>query len=138
AEEQGYKTWAGALIAVLALGSLLGGLYYGSRRWVTPLWKRTIIGCSAVAVGFGAISIAPNVLVFAIIGFFAGATIAPTMTNIDTVVQRVVKRGQITEGMAWLRIGMGVGVAAGAWLAGILIEGTGSQQGLYLAAAGGL
>jgi MFS family permease len=137
ADEHHQKTWAGVILGVLSLGSFMGGLYYGSKHWKTPLWKRTIIGTCALAVGFTAISFAPNLLAFAVIGFFAGATIAPTITNADTVVQRVVKRGQITEGMAWLRIGVGVGVAGGAWAAGILIESSGARAGLFVAAAAG-
>lgn len=134
ADENGQKVWAGALIGVLALGSLIGGLLYGSRHWLTPLWKRTVLVSLAVAVGFVLISVSPNLWVFGAVGFFAGATIAPALTNADTVVQRVVARGQITEGMAWLRIGMGVGVAAGAWMAGYFIETSDARTGLYLSA----
>lgn len=138
ADEFGMKSLSGVLIGVLALGSLAGGLTYGSRHWATPLWKRTVLGSLAVAVGFSAISVSPNLWVFAVIGFFAGATIAPTITNVDTVVQRVVQRGQITEGMAWLRIGMGVGVAAGAWIAGYLVDTAGARSGLFVAAGAGI
>lgn len=138
ADSYGMKTWSGALIGVLALGSLVGGLLYGSRHWLTPLWKRTILVSLAVAVGFSAISLSPNLWVFAIVGFFAGATIAPAITNADTVVQRVVSRGQITEGMSWLRIGMGVGVSTGAWVAGYLVDTAGARAGLYVAAGAGV
>jgi len=51
------------------------------------------------------------------------------------VVQRVVARDQITEGMAWVRIGIGIGVAAGAWGAGFLIQNQGARYGLLLAGA---
>jgi len=122
------------VLAILSAGSLLGGLWYGSRHWRAPLWKRTVIFAGLLAVGFVSIGFAPNLLIFSIIGFFAGATIAPTITNSDTVVQRTVARDQITEGMAWLRIGIGIGVAGGAWAAGWLIEEQGARQGLYFAA----
>lgn len=133
-DEQGHKAWAGLLLGIVSAGSFIGGLFYGSRRWKTPLWKRTVIGALGLAVGFSVISLSTNLLTFAIIGFFAGATIAPSLTNTDTVVQRVVKRDQITEGMAWVRIGMGTGVALGAWLAGILVERAGAHAGLYTTA----
>lgn len=138
ADEHGLKKIAGVLIAALAAGSLVGGLLYGARRWRTSLWARTVIGTFAVAVGFGVLALAPNLLWFAVIGFIAGATIAPTMTNADAVVQRVVARDQITEGMAWVRIGIGIGVAAGAWAAGYLLDHHGARWGLYLAAASGI
>ena len=135
ADEHGLKSVSGLILAVLSVGSLLGGLSYGSRHWKMPLWKRTVVFAALLAVGFLSLGVAPNLLVFTVIGFFAGATIAPTMTNVDSVVQRVVARDQITEGMAWVRIGIGIGVAAGAWGAGFLIQNQGARYGLLLAGA---
>ncbi|MGC4175245.1 MFS transporter [Demequina sp.] len=135
ADEHGLKSLSGVILAVLSVGSLLGGLYYGSRHWSMALWKRTVVFAGVLAVGFVALGFAPNLLIFSVIGFFAGATIAPTMTNIDSVVQRVVKSDQITEGMAWVRIGIGIGVAFGAWAAGWLIQNEGARYGLVVAAA---
>lgn len=133
AEEAGRKSLGGVMLGIISAGSFVGGLLYGSRHWRTALWKRTVLGTVALAVGFSALAFAPNLLWFGVIGFVAGWTIAPTLTNCDTVVQRVVRRDQITEGMAWLRIGMGIGVALGAWLAGYLIESNGARAGLLLA-----
>ena len=134
ADESGLKSVSGLILAVLSLGSLLGGLWYGSRHWKAPLWKRTVIFAGLLAVGFGLLGIAPNLLIFSVIGFFAGATVAPTITNVDSVVQRTVARDQITEGMAWVRIGIGIGVAGGALAAGILIQEYGARHGLWFAA----
>jgi len=133
-EELGYKSWSGVVLGVVAGGSFLGGLLYGTRHWKTALWKRTVLGTVALAVGFTALAFSPNLLVFAVVGFLAGLAIAPTLTNADTVVQRVVKRDQITEGMSWLRIGMGVGVAIGAWAAGYLVDERGAHAGLWMSA----
>ena len=135
ADEHGLKSVSGLILAVLSIGSLLGGLYYGARHWHMALWKRTVVFAALVGVGFLALGLAPNLLIFTVIGFFAGATIAPTMTNIDSIVQRVVARDQITEGMAWVRIGIGIGVAFGAWGAGYLIQNEGAREGLWLAGA---
>lgn len=134
AEEHGFKKVAGALIGAIAAGSLTGGLLYGVPHWRIPLWVRTVACTAIMAIGFTALAASPNVAVFAILGFIAGATIAPTITNVDTVVQRVVDRSQITEGMAWVRIGMGVGVAVGAWVAGIFIDDQGARSGLVITA----
>jgi len=134
ADEHGLKSVSGVILAVLSVGSLLGGLYYGSRHWRMPLWKRTVIFAGLVGIGFVSLGFAPNLLIFSVIGFFAGFTIAPTITNIDSVVQRVVKSDQITEGMAWVRIGIGIGVAFGAWVAGYLIQTRGARYGLAVAA----
>ncbi len=136
ADEAGHKTLAGLVIGIISARSLVGGLLYGARHWRAPLWKRTVLGALMLACGFGALALAPNLLVLSALGFVAGLAIAPTLTNADTVVQRVVARDQITEGMAWLRIGVGIGISAGAWIAGGLIEASGARAGLATAAAG--
>ena len=51
AEEQGSKGVAGFILAVFAMGSLISGLVYGARHWVSPLWKRFVIGMIALAAG---------------------------------------------------------------------------------------
>lgn len=135
ADEHGYKHISGALIGVFATGSMVGGLVYGAIHWKAPLWKRTIIGAGLLAAGFALLTTASSMITFGLFAFIAGAFIAPSITNADSVVQRVVKRDQITEGMAWVRIGMGIGVAIGGWIAGWLIDWSGAMTGV-LAAAG--
>ncbi|WP_062070701.1 MFS transporter [Demequina sediminicola] len=133
-EELGHKGWSGLVLGVIAFGSFAGGLYYGTRHWKTPLWKRLIIGTVMLAVGMTVLSFSTNLIMLACIGFVAGIAIAPTLTNCDTVAQRVVRRDQITEGMGWLRIGQGVGVSFGAWAGGYLVDHIDAQAGFFLAA----
>jgi MFS family permease len=133
AEDEGRKGFAGVVLAALSLGSLFGGLLYGAREWRAPLERRIVIGSLIAAVGFGAMSLAPNLVVFATLGFFAGATIAPLIASSDNTIQRAVRKDQLTEGLAWLRIGIGIGVAIGAWIAGVLIEQVGPRGGLMVA-----
>ncbi|MDE0572034.1 MFS transporter [Demequina sp. B12] len=134
AEEMGHKGWSGLALGVIAFGSFVGGLFYGTRHWKTPLWKRLIIGTAMLAIGMTVLTFSVNLVMLAVIGFLAGIAIAPTITNCDTAVQRVVKRDQITEGMGWLRIGQGVGVSFGAWAGGYLVDHLDAQAGLFLAA----
>ena len=133
ADSLGQKPWAGAALGVLSLGSFVGGLAYGSRKWKSPLWQRIVAVSFLVAAGFSLLSVQPNLILFGAVGFFAGSVIAPLLASSDNVIQRSVKKGQLMEGLAWLRIGIGIGVGAGAWLAGGLIEKTGARAGLALA-----
>ncbi|MBN2176347.1 MAG: MFS transporter [Demequinaceae bacterium] len=130
AEEQGVKWAAGIILAMLSFGSFLGGLFYGSRTWKASLERRLVAGSLLAAIGFWAMALMPNLGLFALCGFFAGATIAPIIASSDNAIQRSVKKAQLTEGLAWLRIGIGIGVAIGAWVAGALIERSGAHGGL--------
>ncbi len=132
AEEQGVKWAAGIILAFLSFGSFLGGLLYGSRTWKASLERRIVAGSLLAAIGFWAMALMPNLGLFSLCGFFAGATIAPLIAGSDNAIQRSVKKAELVEGLAWLRIGIGIGVAIGAWLAGALIERSGAQGGLAL------
>ncbi|MCB2413701.1 MFS transporter [Demequina sp. TTPB684] len=134
AKELGHEKWAGLVIGVISSGSFLGGLAYGARRWRTPLWKRLVIASVALAAGFVVLANMPNLWLYTAFGFVAGMGIAPLITSQDSVAQRVVKQSQLTEGMAWLRIGLGAGVALGSWLSGRFIDQLGHGAGLQVMA----
>lgn len=134
ADESGYPALGGLIIGVISGGSFVGGLLYGARRWRTALWIRVVVIGVLFAAGFAIIAQMPTLLLYTAVGFVAGGTIAPMLASADTVVQRVVSQAQLTEGMAWVRIGMGAGVAFGAWAAGRGIDAEGHSAGQQITA----
>lgn len=135
ATEAGHEDWGGAVLGIISAGSFVGGLIFGSRRWRTPLWGRFILTAVALGVGFTIMSFMPTLIAYTAVGFVAGMAIAPVLTSQDSVIQRLVKQSQLIEGMAWLRVGLGIGVAFGSWYAGRLIDVGGHRSGLWLVAA---
>lgn len=138
ADELGHKRWSGVVLAVFALGSLIGGLAYGSRVWTRSLASRLLWGVSATGIGAALFHLAPNLVVLAAIMFATGLVIAPTMAVGDGVTHALVPRSRVTEGMAWTRVGIELGVAAGAWLAGLLIDRHGASGGFAVTTAAGV
>ena len=138
ATEAGHEDWGGAVLGIISAGSFVGGLIYGSRRWRTPLWGRFVLTAMALGVGFTVVSFMPTLIAYTAVGFVAGMAIAPVLTSQDSVIQRLVKQSQLIEGMAWLRVGLGIGVAFGSWYAGRLIDTGGHRAGLWLMAAAAL
>ena len=134
AKEIGHETWGGLVLGIISAGSFVGGLAYGAKRWATPLWKRLLMSSLLLAAGFVVMANMPNLWLYAGVGFVVGMTIAPSITSQDSVAQRVVKQSQLTEGMAWLRIGLGAGVAFGGWMSGRLIDELGHEAGLQVVA----
>ncbi len=129
ADELDLKAWSGPVLAVWAAGSLVGGLVYGSRVWHGSLASRLLWGVTACGIGSALFHQAPNLVVLAALMFVTGMVIAPTMAVGDGVVHALVPRSRVTEGMAWTRVGLDAGVAAGAALAGHYIDSKGSQGG---------
>ncbi|WP_062380958.1 MFS transporter [Demequina pelophila] len=138
AEELGHQHWSGPVLAVFALGSLTGGLLYGSRAWTRTLASRLLWGVSATGLGAASFILAPNLAVLGALMFITGLAIAPTMAVGDGVTHALVPRSRLTEGMTWTRTGMDLGIAAGAWLAGWIIDRHGSEGGFLVTAVAGL
>lgn len=134
AQASGHEHLGGVIIGILSFGSFVGGLAYGARSWRTPLWRRLVIVAVLLGVSFAVMAQMPNLWAYTAVGFIAGLTIAPTLTSQDSVTQRVVAKEHLTEGMSWLRIGVGAGVALGAWLGGRLIDTEGYRAGLSVMA----
>ncbi|MBC7297805.1 MAG: MFS transporter, partial [Demequina sp.] len=119
ADQLGHKSWSGPVLAVFALGSLVGGLSYGARVWTGSLASRLLWGVTGSGLGAVTFVFAPNLLVLGLLMFMTGLVIAPTMAVGDGMVHALIPRSRLTEGMAWTRVGLDLGVAGGAWLAGL-------------------
>jgi predicted MFS family arabinose efflux permease len=74
----------------------------------------------------------------AVVVTIAGATIAPTYTNIYSAVDRFAPKGTATEAFSWLESAVSAGSAAGSALAGVLVQDYGSGRTFLAAAAFGL
>lgn len=138
AEEQGSKGAAGAVLAVFALGSMLSGLGYGLRHWRSALWKRFAIGVVALAAGVSLFFVVSSLPMLAAVMFVTGFTIAPTIVNGNGLVTSLVRKDQLTTGLAWVGTALGVGVSIGSAAAGQVIDRQGAHGGFLVVAACGV
>jgi MFS family permease len=138
AQREGHKPLAGLVLGTFALGSAIGGLWYGSRSWLARLERRfTITLCISVA-GFCTFWAQPGLLSLDVVGLFAGLAISPTLIAGFSLVERDAPGARKTEGMAWLSSSISVGVAAGSAVAGQIIDKVGPRWGFGFAACCGL
>lgn len=137
ADEQGVKGRAGLVLACFALGSMLSGLAYGARHWVSPLSRRFVIGSCAMAVGVTLFFFVDSLIALAGVMFVTGFAIAPTLINGNALVQALVAPHQLTEGLAWVGTSLGVGVSIGSWLAGARIDAADSHAGFFVVMVAG-
>ncbi|WP_344247341.1 MFS transporter [Isoptericola hypogeus] len=137
AEEQGVKGLAGLVLACFALGSMISGLGYGARHWVSPLSTRFTIGACGIAVGVSLFFLVSHMAVLAAVMFVAGFAIAPTLINGNALVQALVAPHQLTEGLTWVGTSLGVGVSLGSWLAGVAVDAASAHAGFLVTMSGG-
>ena len=137
AEELGSRTLAGWLLALWALGSMAGGLAFGSRpsdrgpeRRLIGLLALVMAGIALLAVAAGAVQLAAGMVL-------AGLGIAPAIACLYLLVDRLAPAGTVTEAFTWVTTAFATGFAAGNALGGSLVQAAGID-GSFLAAAGGV
>ena len=137
ASELGHRAVSGAVLGVYALGSAVGGLWYGSRRWLAPLARRFAVTLGGMAAGVATFWFQPGLGTLTAVIFVAGVAIAPTLITGYSLVEAQAPPERKTEGMTWLSSAIAVGVAAGSPLAGRVIDAYGARWGYVVAAACG-
>jgi MFS family permease len=131
------KSAAGIVLGAMSLGSALGGLGYGSRHWVSSTVRRWVLLLALLAASTVVFPFTGTVPILAVFGFITGFMIAPTLINLNTLVQGLVPTGRLTEGLAWVACSLGVGVSLGSTLAGQLIEQVSFRAGFWVVVAAG-
>ena len=132
ATEQGSRASSGTILAVFALGSMISGLGYGLRHWLSPLWMRFALGVVLLAVGVSLFFVVANLPALAAVMFVTGFSIAPTIINGNGLVQHFVGAERLTEGLTWVGTALGLGVSVGSSIAGNLIDARGSHGGFLV------
>src|SRR5262249_34530937 len=117
------------------VGSLAGGVVYGSRNWQAPVERRAI-GCLAL---FGAalmlLAAAPNLPVLAVLMIAAGLPLSPWLGSLSASVQRAVPAGTSTEAFTWTFAVITMGTAGGNALGGVTTQGARPQTAFLAAGA---
>jgi predicted MFS family arabinose efflux permease len=69
----------------------------------------------------------PTVTGATVVLFFAGFAISPTLIASISLVERVVPRERLTEGISWVTTGLAAGIAPGAAISGVVIDSAGAS-----------
>jgi MFS family permease len=137
AQQQGHKPLAGVILGIYALGSAVGGLWYGARTWRAPLERRFAITLCCTVAGVATFWLQPGLPSLAMVIFVCGLTISPTLIAGYGLIERRSPAGRRTEGMTWLSSAISVGVAGGSAAAGHIIDAAGPHWGYVFAACCG-
>jgi len=124
----GVRSTAGLILAVFSLGSAAAGFFYGSRTWAASLTRRFLAVLTAMAVFCAALLVVRAPWELALTGLFIGLTVAPTLITANSLIERLTPPHRLTEGLAWMGTGLGIGGSLGASLTGHVID----QQGYHM------
>ncbi|MFD0272789.1 MFS transporter [Kitasatospora sp. NPDC127111] len=127
---------AGTLLALAALGGLLGALAYGAVRWRSSTATRTWVMAVGMAVSYLPLVVLPGPWAMAGLAFLSGIGLAPLLAAAFVLVAELAPAGTVTEAFAWLVTLFATGNSLGYAVSGHLAEG--SLHSVALCAAGGI
>jgi len=128
---------SGVILGLFSTASGLAGFWFGSRTWAGVASKRFLVGVLAMFAAAALLPLASTVVLLGAIGMLFGATVAPTLITANTVLEKLVPTGRLTEGLSWMGTGLGIGVSIGSSVSGNLIDASGYHSGLLAVAVFG-
>ena len=137
ATELGHRPLAGLILGTYALGSAIGGFWYGSRNWRSPVERRFITTAALVVAGATSFIFMPNLYALDATCLIAGLAIAPTLIAGYAILEGQAPAHRRTEAMAWLGSTISVGIALGSAIAGHLLDAYGAKAGYIFGAGSG-
>jgi MFS family permease len=127
---------AGPLIAIQAIASLAGGVWFGARRWSSPPERLYVVAMTLLALGFVPLVFAGSIAAMAVLIVLAGLALAPSTAVEYLLVDRVSPPGTSTEAFGWVITATLVGAGVGEALSGSVVQGRHASWGLLLALGG--
>jgi MFS family permease len=133
---RGSASAGGVLLACLSLGSLIGGVVYGARRWPGRLPPRLVGVMLGLGTGYALLALPADYLPLALLLVLAGTLLAPASVICSTLLDTVAPPGTVTEAFAVMVTAIVAGVAVGNALGGSVVES--ASYDVAVLAAGGI
>jgi MFS family permease len=121
--DRGSGSLGGVLIALQAVGSAAGGLWYGVRgHRLGPLYVGYLGLLASVAPLTALLAAAPNLAGIIPLAILSGCVIAPLSAAGNLLASALAPAGTLTEAFTWVITAMVAGIAAGNAMAGLVID----------------
>jgi MFS family permease len=131
---EGAAAAAGVLLAMWSFGSGIGGLLYGTLPRRGGVFRMHLLVSALLPLTLLPLAAAPSVWAMAFLVIPAGCCIAPLLATRNELVGGVAPPGMRTEAYTWPMTAFVGGIAIGAALAGVLVEGPGWRTAFIVAA----
>lgn len=138
AGEQGQKAAASIVLASYAAGSLIIGLVFGTLKFRRPLATQFLYAIALAMLTTLPLLFVTSIPMLAVILFLAGAAVSPTIIISMGLIERLVPASKLTEGITWAMTGIGIGMALGSSLSGLVIDAYGARSGFCVSIGAGV
>jgi MFS family permease len=131
----GGDSLGGVLLGVWAVGSAIGGIWFGTRRPAMALTRQFAWLLAAVGTSFLVLAFMPTPLHLGVALVVGGATIAPALTVENNLVGRIAPAAMLNEAYTWVVTVSVGGSAAGGAVAGAIVDRPGGLPWAFAFAA---
>jgi len=138
AAEIGRPALAGLLLGLMSVGSVTGGVVYGSRAWHMPLNRQFALALALMGTGMLPLTVLSGAWTFACFCVLAGVVMAPALTMQSMLVAKTAPAEILTEAFTWSATALLTGVGLGFALGGAILQLAASPAVLLTAAAASL
>ena len=123
----------GLQLAMIAVGSCIGALYFGSRQHRGPHWRRMIVCLAILVVGFVCMrAMMDNYFALGAVELLAGLVVSPLFATGNLIVKETVPEQSLTEGLSWLTTAGQIGASLGSLLGGVILDHLDSHAGVMM------
>ena len=128
---------AGPLLAIWAVGSVIGGLLFALRRW--PQTPQRMLGILLLLnlTGFVVLLLAQTPWQLGALLVVTGVVNAPVIATLYVLIESLAPRGTVTEAFTWVSTTFTVGIGVGAASAGVISDVVEPRAAFWLAVLGG-
>ena len=131
--QDGSAELGGVLLALMAAGSVAGGLWYGRRRWRLAAGQRFVRILGLLALVSGLLPLARPLPLLGVAVVLVGLLLAPLDSSAYVLAAELAPAGTMTEAASWVTTANNVTAAAGIAVAGVLVGGPGVAWTLVVA-----
>lgn len=137
-EEAGRAEMSGLILGLWAFGSMVGGIWFGSRHWRTSLGRQMLVLPALLSVALLPTLATASIGMLVLVTTIGGVAIAPTLIASFSLTERLVPSRWLTEGLTWTNSGLAMGFSAGTATTGFLVDSFGTVAGFAISVAGAL
>ena len=123
------------LLAVNSLGSALGGAIFGGIRLKARVERQLACAMGLMAVPVLLHAVVSSQAAFAVVAFFAGTLIAPSIAAQSVLVSRLAPQQYATEAFTWSSAFIVSGLGTGMALGGLMVETVGLPTAFVVGSA---
>ena len=129
----GLERFLGLQLAMFAVGSCIGAVIFGSRRFKGSHWAHMVLFLCLLTAGYVGFRLAmDNLLLLGVLEVLTGLFVSPLFTTGNLVVKELVPAESLTEGLSWVSTAGTVGASLGSFVAGIVLDQAGAHTGMLL------